>query len=278
MLKDKLKQSADHLYGTSEDLPRVIEIDMEKLRPNPDQPRSDFDETSLAELASSIESHGLIQPITVVRDAENEDLYLIVAGERRFRAFQRLGRATIPAITTSGNPDEIALIENIQRQDLSPLDEADALAKMMERHGYTQEELGKVVGKKQNTVSELLGLNALPQEIKDEYRTSDTKVSKSALVELSRVKDKAEQLKIWEEVKSGGLTVRAARAKKGSKKSKKSSSPSPTRTLIDSGRRFIARLERTQDPLDNDSYNALLELYKQIGERIEKLAQPPKES
>jgi ParB family chromosome partitioning protein len=150
------------MFGLSPDLPRIIEVDLAKLRPNPDQPRTVFKEEALQELADSIKQHGLIQPIAVVHDGDKEGSFVIVAGERRFRAYQLLGRATIPAIITSGNPDEIALIENIQREDLSPIEEAEALAKMMNRHSYKQEELAKIIGKSRVTVTELLGLNTHP--------------------------------------------------------------------------------------------------------------------
>ncbi|WP_261771972.1 ParB/RepB/Spo0J family partition protein [Nitrosococcus oceani] len=98
------------------------------LRENPDQPRKAFDEAALQKLADSIEQHGLIQSITVASDPGNEEGYMVVAGERRFRAFKQLGRETIPAIVTQGNRDEIALIENLQRENLNPLEEAEALA------------------------------------------------------------------------------------------------------------------------------------------------------
>ena len=134
------KQKLDYMFGLSPEMPRIIEIELTKLRPNPDQPRKVFNEETIKELAASIEQHGLIQPISVVTDPENRDGFMIVAGERRYRAHQHLGRTTITAIITQGNSDEIALIENIQREDLSPIDQAEGLTSMMERHGYKQEE------------------------------------------------------------------------------------------------------------------------------------------
>jgi ParB family transcriptional regulator, chromosome partitioning protein len=148
------KQKLDYLFGLDPEMPRIIEIELTKLRPNPDQPRKRFNEETIKELAASIEQHGLIQPISVVPDSESQEGFVIVAGERRYRAHQHLGRPTITAIITKGNSDEIALIENIQREDLSPMDQAEGLAGMMERHGYKQEELAKVVGKSRPTVTE----------------------------------------------------------------------------------------------------------------------------
>jgi ParB family transcriptional regulator, chromosome partitioning protein len=216
MLSDKLAK--DVLFGISADLPRIIEIGLQKLRPNPDQPRSNFSEEALRELAGSIEQHGLIQPIAVIEDRENEGGFIIVAGERRYRAYKLLGKDTIPAITTSGNPDEIALIENMQREDLSPIEEAEALEKLMGRHNYKQEDLAKVIGKARTTVVELLSLNNLPEEIKSECRTSDI-ASKSVLIEIVRLKTSREQLKFWKGFKKGEKpTVRVARAHKSGKK------------------------------------------------------------
>lgn len=275
-LGSKLKQGKDLLFGTSENLPRIIEVDLRKLRANPDQPRQSFDEEALQGLAESIAQHGLLQPVAVARDPEREEGYIIVAGERRYRAHQLLGRDTIPAVMTSGNLDEISLIENVQREDLNPLEEAEALKKMMERHGYTQSELGKVIGKKQNTVSELLKLTILPQVVKDEYAAS-YRVSKSALIELSRVEGEKEQLRFWDEMKTGGLTVRAARSKKSGELSARThrDKPSQTPSLVKLGRRFIVELRDTElkaQEIDDATYGELLELYREIGERVEKLA------
>jgi ParB family chromosome partitioning protein len=209
------KLGKDVFFGVSADLPRVIEVELTNLRPNPDQPRTVFKEEALQELATSIEQHGLIQPIAVVQDPEKEGGFVIVAGERRYRAYQRLERDTIPAIITSGNPDEIALIENMQREDLSPIEEAEALAKMMNRHGYKQEDLAKVIGKSRTTVTELLSLNDLPDEIKTECRASNF-VSKGVLVQIVRIEKPQDQLKFWNEYQRAEIkpTVRAARARR----------------------------------------------------------------
>jgi ParB family transcriptional regulator, chromosome partitioning protein len=207
------KQKLDFMFGLSPEMPRIIEIELSKLRPNPNQPRKVFNEETIKELAASIEQHGLIQPISVVTDPESRDGFMIVAGERRYRAHQHLEKTTITAIITKGNSDEIALIENIQREDLSPIDQAEGLASMMERHGYKQEELAKVVGKSRPTVTELLSLNALPEEIKQECRTFD--VPKTFLVQIVRVGKPEEQLRFWSEYKKGEVrTVREAKKRK----------------------------------------------------------------
>ena len=131
----------------------MFRLGLAEIAPNPNQPRKYIDQDSLRELAASIERHGLIQPITVKRRDDSQDGYVLVAGERRFRAHELLGREEILAIVTHGASDEIALIENIQRQDLRPLEEAAAYARLMQAHGWTQEQLAEAVGKARPTIT-----------------------------------------------------------------------------------------------------------------------------
>lgn len=269
-LAQKLRR--DVFFGTSPDLPKIIEVDVAKLRPNPEQPRTAFPAASLEELASSIAQHGLLQPIAVTRDPEHPDGFLVVAGERRYRAFQRLGKETIPAIITTGDPAEIALIENIQREDLHPLDEAHGLAHLMHKHGYTQDEVSKVVGKARRTVGELLGLTDLPQRIQEEWRTSA--LAKSTLIEIARVGSEAEQLALWERVKHQGITVRAARATKHGAAGTATQGPAAQRALA-AGRGFVRRLQHIAadgSAPERELLQALRTLRDEIGDLLEQLA------
>jgi ParB family chromosome partitioning protein len=250
---------------TVADRPRIVEIDLHDLHPNPDQPRKTFSEESLIELAASIERHGLIQPITVKR--LDSGTYLLVAGERRFRAFERLGRPTIPAIVTTGDAEEIALIENIQREDLNPLEVAEALARMMDRHRYTQEQLGQVVGKSQAAVSQVLGLLNLPETIKTEYRAAP-RSSKSLLVEIAAMKSEAEQLRLWAAIKDGRIAnVKAARAERAAQQ-RGDSPPASTQEVIKACKPLIRALERLDAPtairITTDDYNALVALCERL--------------
>src|SRR3712207_5043888 len=131
----------DTLFGTDTKLPKLVELRLKTIRLNPDQPRKTFDETGLEELASSIEQHGLLLPV-----------------KRRYAAVHGPGRTTITAMITDGNAGELAVIENLQRADLRPLEQAAALARLMDAHGYTQELRAKVIGKARTTVTELLQL------------------------------------------------------------------------------------------------------------------------
>lgn len=202
----------DPLFGTSGDFPRLLELDVEKLQPRADQPRRHFDEAALQELAASMARVRLIHPI-LVREGEG-GAYEIVSGERRWRAARLLGWPTIFAIVTTGDVDEIGLIENLQRQDLNALEEAAALQKLLDKHGYTQEELGGAVGKSQGQVSALLRLLTLHPTIRQEYPASDKQVSRSLLIELATIDDPARQLSLWRRAQEGLLTVRGIRAEK----------------------------------------------------------------
>jgi ParB family chromosome partitioning protein len=265
-LRGKLSRSM--FFDTSLDLPRIVEVDLDRLTPNPDQPRKTFDEAALRELAASIERHGLIQPVTVKEAAG--DRYILVAGERRYRAHQLLGRTTIAAILTQGNPDEIALIENLQREDLNPIEAAEALAIMMERHRYSQEDLGRTIGKNRVTVNELLRLNTLPQKIKEECRTSDT-LRKSVLIELARLDEESEQLRLWEAIKNGQLmTVRAAREHKATPRL-----PKPAfDKAVENGQRFLLALgvlAKSPEALAETDHRKLLDLYEEMGLALSRL-------
>lgn len=262
MLGEKLKQ--DVFFGTSATLPHVAELDLESILPNPDQPRKAFNEERLRELADSIETHGLIQPITVKENGAGPGTYLLVAGERRYRAHKLLGKQTIAAIITEGNPDEIALIENIQREDLNAIEAAEALQKMMRRYRYTQAELGKIIGKAESTVNEYLRLNTLADEIKAELRTSEG-VSRNALLEISKLPTRDEQLALWEVAKQGGFTVKKARQQKAEAAGK--SAKDPLTVTLQSGRRFLRGLEAlTPAHLvdDHDAHQAMLSLRSEL--------------
>lgn len=258
------KLGKDIFFGTSEDLPRIIEIDLSKINPNPDQPRKTFNQESLKELAATIEKHGLIQPITV-KKINSEDGYILVAGERRLRAFELLGRTSIPAILTNGNADEIALIENIQREDLDPLDEAEALEFMIKRYGYTQEQLGAIIGKAQNTVSQTLILLKLPTIIREQYKTVPH-INKSILTEIAKLKNENQQMKLWNQIIHGKLTTVKATRKNQTTKLKIDGLM--VQTVVKTAKKLIKSfelLEKSAVSLDLDSYQSLMNIYERLG-------------
>lgn len=262
----------DSFFRLSADLPRLVEVDVAAVAPNPEQPRLRIDDAALEELKSSIERHGLLQPI-LVRRAETGEGWVLVAGQRRLAATTALGRPTIAAIVTSGDPGEVALVENLQRQELDPFDTAAAVQRLMERHGYNQAAMGGILGLKQNTVSAMLALNRLPERIRSEYPTSD-KVSKSLLVELAAIADPQEQLRLWDAVKSGGLTVRDVRAARGQVRTTARPQPAIAAALLADARRLLDRLERLdadQAAAAPEAWGELVAVHRAIGERLSDL-------
>ena len=147
---------------------KVQEIDIDRIKPNPNQPRKQFDPNALMELRDSIAAQGVIQPILVEEIADN--YYIIVAGERRYRASKMAGLRTIPAIVRSFSDlqrMEISLIENIQRENLNPVEEAQAFSYLLTQSGISQDELAKKVGKGRSTITNSIRLLNLPQKMLD---------------------------------------------------------------------------------------------------------------
>lgn len=184
----------------------VKEIPLDQLRPNPYQPRREFDPDSLNELALSIKEHGVIQPILVRKSLKGYD---IIAGERRFRAAQLAGLTSIPAVERRFNEEqmmEIALIENLQREDLNPIEIAEAYQKIMDRFRLTQEELAKRMGKSRSLVANFLRLLNLPEEIKN--HVSRGTISMGHAKTLVALGDPKVQMELVKETIEKGLSVR----------------------------------------------------------------------
>ena len=146
----------------------LAQVPIDRISPNPYQPRKTFNEASIEELARSVRQHGIVQPLVVTRIGD--DKYRLIAGERRFRAAQKAGLATVPVVIKETIADtdvlQIALIENIQREDLNPIEEAYAYHQLHEEFGLTQEEISKRVGKERSTVANFLRLLKLPDAVK----------------------------------------------------------------------------------------------------------------
>jgi ParB family transcriptional regulator, chromosome partitioning protein len=147
----------------------LAQIPITQIAPNPYQPRKAFNEASIEELARSVREHGIVQPIVVTRTSDSN--YRLIAGERRLRAAQRAGLQTVPAVIKEllkeGDSLQIALIENIQREDLNPIEEAGAYHQLHDEFGLTQEEISRRVGKERSTVANFLRLLRLPDSVKE---------------------------------------------------------------------------------------------------------------
>ncbi|UFS69479.1 ParB/RepB/Spo0J family partition protein [Geomonas sp. RF6] len=175
---------------------KLYSISLSDLKPDPSQPRKHIDDSELQELKQSIEVHGLLSPI-IFRQDHDKNL-ILVAGERRFKACKSLGKTTINGIFIDTEKyDEIALVDNIQRVDLHPVDEAEAVNNLKTKYGYTQEQLGNMVGKAQNTISDILGLMALSEEIREDAR-GRKELSRGVLLKIARIKRPTSQKKAYD--------------------------------------------------------------------------------
>ena len=186
-------------------------LPVEKIRANPFQPRKEFDENALEELKNSIIENGVIQPVTVCRDGDG---YQLISGERRLRAVQQPGFKFIPAYVIEAHDDssklELALIENIQREDLNAIEVALALKSLTTKCRLTQDEIAKKVGKNRSTVSNFLRLLKLPLQIQDSIRNRE--ISSGHARALINLPGEQQQLKVWKQILSRQLSVRQTEA------------------------------------------------------------------
>lgn len=185
----------------------INEISIAEIEANLDQPRKDFDEESLEELAESIRQVGVIQPISLKKVGNGK--YMIIAGERRFRASKLAGKTTIPAYVREVDDDlmmEMALVENIQREDLNAIEIALSCQNLMEKCNYTQEQLSERIGKKRATVTNYLRLLRLPADI--QMALKDKKIDMGHARALVSVEDPVAQLNIFSQILAEGLSVR----------------------------------------------------------------------
>jgi ParB family transcriptional regulator, chromosome partitioning protein len=186
-------------------------LPIDKIRVNPFQPRKEFDETALEELRNSIIENGVIQPVTVCRDGDH---YQLISGERRFRAVTSAGFKFIPAYVIEAPADagklELALIENIQREDLNAIEVALALKSLVTKCNLTQDEIAQKVGKNRSTVSNFLRLLKLPRQIQDSIRTRE--ISSGHARTLINLPNEHLQLKVWRQIIARQLSVRQTEA------------------------------------------------------------------
>lgn len=185
----------------------INEIDIDLIAPNPDQPRTTFDEDALEELAASIKELGIIQPLSLRKVAPNS--YQIIAGERRYRAAKIAGLTSVPAyIRTASDSEltEMALIENIQREDLNAIEIALTFKKLLDQYDLTQERLSERIGKKRATVANFLRLLRLPAEVQLGLR--DRRVDMGHARALLSIENPTDQLKLYTRIIKEGLSVR----------------------------------------------------------------------
>jgi ParB family chromosome partitioning protein len=225
----------------SESPVRVVSID--SLSPNPDQPRKTFSQESLNELAESIRRHGLLQPLLVQEQAPGK--YIIIAGERRYRAARLAGLPELPVILRSSDDEshlELSLVENIQREDLDPIEEAQAYVKLMEITGATQERVAEMVGKSRVAVANTVRLLKLPEDIQSAVKEGS--ITPGHARNLLSIEDENERQKLFDRIRHENLSVRqteqeaqklqaAMQGKKGKTRKSRSSSSDDNEAVLD---------------------------------------------
>lgn len=230
MIKPGLGRGLDALIPTDiSDDDSIQEIKIEDIRANKDQPRRNFDEDKIGELAKSIKNHGVLQPVLLRR---KDDKYELVAGERRWRAATKAGLDTIPAIIkdiSDTDTLEIALIENIQREDLNPIEEALAYKELMEKFKFTQEQLSARLGKSRSKIANTVRLLNLDKEL--QKLIANEKLSAGHARALLSIAGKAKRLRLAKEIMDKNLSVRDTEnmIKQEVKKSEKKNKPKEKR-------------------------------------------------
>jgi ParB family chromosome partitioning protein len=224
----------------------VRSIPVDRLRPNRFQPRSRFDDQGLDELAESIRAQGVIQPLVVT--GAGDGVYTIVAGERRWRAAQRAGLAEVPAVVREITGDrellEVALVENLQRADLNPMEEAEAYQALQERFGLSQEEVASRVGKARPTVANTLRLLNLPAEVADLVR--DGRLTAGQARPLLGLGDPDEQVRLAQRAARDGLTARDLERIAGEGRNKKRPAPKPVEVHAAAAQERLTRALQTR--------------------------------
>lgn len=224
----------DNINTSSES---IIEMKINSVEPNLNQPRKNFDDDKIADLAESIKEHGVLQPIIVTKKG---DYYQIIAGERRWRASKKAGLKTIPAIVRDYDEKkirEVALIENLQRQDLNAVETAQAIRELMDEHDLTQEELSKTLGKSRSSIANTLRILNLDERVQD--LVASGKISEGHARTLAAIESPQKQYKLAMDIINLDLNVREAEER--SKNVRKEDSPKAKKKLNVSKLEIIAK-------------------------------------
>ncbi|MEK7167301.1 MAG: ParB/RepB/Spo0J family partition protein [Patescibacteria group bacterium] len=188
----------------------ILEISIEKIKNNPEQPRQIFDPEAMEELVNSILEHGILQPLIVTKN-EEYGFYQLIAGERRLRAAKIAGLKTVPVIIKKAEASkklQLALVENIQRQNLNPIEEARAYQRLIDEFNLTQEQVAKKVGKNRATIANILRILGLPEKIQQALISNQISFGHAKII--LGLNNPKEQLKLFEKIICNGLNVRDA--------------------------------------------------------------------
>jgi len=247
---------------------KLYEIPLEILNTNPNQPRKYFADDALAELKETIQAHGVLQPVLFTTAGDSG--LILISGERRYRAAKLAGLATIPAIYKTQPSLEIAIIENIMRENLSPVEEAEAIQRLIDDKICRQKDLPAKLGKAKSTISEILSLNRLPEDIKDECRSNNL-VPRGILVEIAKKRKPHNMVALYKKYKERGLTRGEVR-----KVARKASTTAPGVAIKETIKQLNKKIDQIYElGFNNEAEqkaveNQLHELRKQIELRLRK--------
>jgi ParB family chromosome partitioning protein len=223
-----------------------FEAPVASIIPDPSQARKRFDEVELAELAATMAEQGQLQPILLRRDPSGTARWMIVAGERRWRAAAANGWSSILAIEHDGDPEVASLIENLQRVDLNPVEEARGLQRLISEKGWSQTEAARTLGKSKGSISSLLRILTLPCDILDAVQSLELRIPKNVLIELARIEEPALRERLLALARAGTLTIRAVRdaAATMERENEKNSKVMPTAQSRSANSSLTSKLER----------------------------------
>ena len=216
-----IDEASDRLITAASRFHHTFEADLGAIEPDPNQSRKIFSDEETAALAATMEERGQLQPILVRQAPKGKGKWFIVAGERRWRAAKLNGWSTILAIEHNGDPEVASLLENLQRVDLTPVEEARGLQKLIEGKGWTQDQAAEALGRSKSEISGTLRILTLPNDMLTAVLTSELEIPKNALVELARIEGLVEREYLFKLARQGRLTVRGIRALREGKGARK---------------------------------------------------------
>ncbi len=250
---------------TNSSFRHTFEVPLATVEADPGQPRRAFDDDGLRQLAATMDDRGQLQPILLRRNPDQRSRWIIVAGERRWRAAGLLGWKTMLAIEHDGDPEVASLLENLQRVDLTVVEEARGVRRLMESKGWTQSQAAEAVGRSKGEMSAVLRVLHLPQELLEQVLTSEPPVPRNTLIELARIKEPAELRRLVAAMRDGGMTIRELRHAKAS--AERPDKPAPVRfstTVLDRLAQRLGELRAAGQVLDEQDRRRLERLRTEI--------------
>lgn len=250
---------------TNSSFRHTFEVPVASVEADSDQPRRSFDDDGLRQLAATMDDRGQLQPILLRRNPDQRSRWIIVAGERRWRAAGLLGWKIMLAIEHDGDPEIASLLENLQRVDLTVVEEARGVRRLMESKGWTQSQAAEAVGRSKGEMSAVLRVLHLPQDLLEQVLTSEPPVPRNTLIELARIKEPAELRRLVAAMRDGGMTIRELRqAKALAERPDKPASVRFSTTVLDRLAQRLGELRATGQVLDDQDRRRLERLRIEI--------------